>query len=224
MVGMGMSMGMRQSLSMRQHLALEQRLTLEQRQKVDSLILTMRLDLIGSLREERYQPKARCPRCVRELKPIEIVQGFNRDPNDFTTGCPRCKHRFQPSLICFAEGGNIELPFFCGSQALHQLKDKVGLTPHELLRDHPALYRSAITHHGSIRAAFQAIGAPYPFEEISDWRHKVTPFLGRLPDTMIASCVGASSAVILSMRKKLGIRKFSRHNLLEKGYRRRSRR
>lgn len=85
------------------------------------------------------------------------------------------------------------------------MKGKEHLSPAELSRQHPAIYRSAIVHHGSIRGSFAKLGITYKFEEIFNWENKVTAFLGRLPDTIIAECVEVSTSVIRRMRQKLKI-------------------
>ncbi|TSC67085.1 MAG: hypothetical protein G01um101472_533 [Parcubacteria group bacterium Gr01-1014_72] len=171
--------------------------------------LSLRLALIGELWDERYEPQAVCPKCRRALTPTEIIGGFNQDPNDFTTECTGCCHRFPPELVCFGNASRVVLPFFCDSQTLHQLSGKERLSPKQLASEHPAIFRSAVIHHGSVRRAFERIGIRYPFEEIADWKDKVRGFLGRLPDTIIAECVDVSVKVIRLMRRELGIARFN---------------
>ena len=191
------------------------RLTQEQRLKVAQLSFSLRLQLVGALRDEEYEPKARCPECLRELTPLEIIKGFNQDPNDFTTCCTKCGHRFAPKLICFGDGSRIEIPFYCDTQTVSQLRGKEGLNPEQLLKEIPGVYRSAIVHYGNIKRAFEKIGINYMFDEISDWRSKVMPFLGRMPDTIIADCVNASVNAIRAMRRKLGISRYTLSKALE---------
>lgn len=206
-----MSFEMQLTQSLRQSL----KLTQEQRLKISQLSLSLRLQLVGALRDERYEPKARCPKCLRELTPIEIIKGFNQDPNDFTTYCTKCGHRFAPKLICFGNEIQVEIPFYCGVQTLSQLRGKEEMRPEQLLKELPGAYRSAIVHYGSIKKAFEKIGIEYMFDEISDWKSKVTPFLGRMPDTIIADCVNASVAKIRAIRRKLGISRYTLHKALE---------
>ena len=198
-----------------QHMTQSLRLTQEQRLKVSQLSFSLRLQLIGELRSERYKPQASCPNCLRKLTPVEIIKGFNQDPNDFTTCCTNCGHRFAPILICFNDEIQIELPFYCDVQTLSKLPGKEELSPEQLLREYPGLYRSAIIHHGCIRRAFEKIGVKYVFEEISDWKSKILPFLGRMPDTIIADCVDASVAKIRAIRHKLGISRYTLRKALE---------
>lgn len=186
-----------------------QSLTLEQRHSVQALVLSMRLDLIEALRGERYEPHGICPVCSRKMTPVEIIRGFNQDPNDFTTACSACGCRFEPTLICFGRNSRIEIPFYCSIQTLEHLRGKESYSPKYLEREHPAIYRSAIVHHGGIRSAFEKIGIEYPFEEISNWQKKVTPFLGRLPDTVIAESADVKVSAVREMRKKLGICRYT---------------
>lgn len=202
-----MSLGFR--LRQTQRLAQSLRLSHEQRHQLAQRALSRRLGLIEALREERYEPKASCPRCDRKLTPLEIIRGFNRDPNDYTTGCSACGHRFEPKLICQGANFSLEIPFFCSSQTLAQLPGLETLPPDEFLRLHPAVYRSAIVHHGGIRKAFAQIGIVYPFEEIHDWKSKVEPFLGRVPDTMIAECADVSVSAVRRHRRSLGVRRYT---------------
>lgn len=195
---------------------LQQRLTAAQRLQISSVVLALRLELVDALRGERYEPQGQCPKCSHKMEPAQVIQGFNRDVNDFTTCCPKCRHRFTPMLVCFAATGiRLELPFFCDSQTLNQMHGKEHLTPEQFSREHPAIYRAAIVHHGGLQQAFAKIGIKYPFEPVHDWKSKVRPFLGRLPDTRIAEAVHEPVRVIRAMRKELGIERFLVHKLLD---------
>lgn len=210
-----MEMSMGQRLRQSQRLGQSLRFSQEQRLLLQSHCFNSRLALIKALRDEEYKPKAKCPSCGRELTPVEILKGFNQDPNDFTTGCSGCGHRFEPRLVCLGDYGTIELPFWCDSQTLARLRGLESLSPLELSNKHPAVYRSAIIHHGGFYRAFEKIGINYPFEEISDWKEKITPFFGRLPDTIIAECVNVSARVIRRIRQKLGISRYTLRQSLE---------
>lgn len=131
-------------------------------------------------------------------------------------GAPGAGAVFEPRLICFiGKASQIEIPFFCEMQTLAQLNGKENLSPEELDRQYPGVYRSAIVHQGSISRAFAKIGIDYPFEEISDWRTKVVPFLGRMRDTLIADCANAPVSAIRAMRRKLGISRFTLEKALK---------
>ncbi len=206
---MSFGMMLTQRLAQSLHLSQEQRIQLQQ------FSFSLRMDLIQELRGERYEPKATCPRCSREMTPVEIIKGFNQDPNDFTTCCSACGHRFEPTLICLGDGTEIRIPFYCDAQTLAKLRGRENLSPEQISRELPGAYRSAIIHHGSIRRAFEKLGIQYLHEEISDWKSKIQPFLGRMPDTIIADCVDASVHVIRTMRRKLGISRYTLRKALE---------
>lgn len=195
---------------LRQELRQELKLTKELRQELRAHIFALRMNLVGILRDEQYMPKAQCLECNKDMSPAEIILGFNDNPHDFTTQCPECKHRFRPSIICFGNGTKIELPFYCDIQTMEQLKGKESLSPAEVARQYPAIYRSAIAHRGGLAQAFAAIGIDYPFkEELSGWKNKIRPFLGRMTDKMIAEIVGVSPATINRMRKESDIPRFT---------------
>lgn len=206
-----MSLGM--SMRVRHKMATEIRISQEVRVEISQRIFGLRMELIQTLRQERYDPRGECPHCGKKLKAVEILRGFNRDPNDFTTKCVKCGTRFQPSLICFGKETSVTLPFWCDTQVLYYLKGKENLSPEELALKEPAIYRSAIVHHGSIRGAFAKIGIKYQFDEVLDWRHLILPFLGKMPDTMIAECVGTSVGIVRRMRRKADIPRFYKRKL-----------
>jgi|TARA_B100001964_G_C14181824_1_gene576660 hypothetical protein len=210
-IGCGASIG----CSARVRVEQSAKLTAEQRASAEARVLGIRLELIQALRGEKYEPNATCPRCNRKLTPLEIIKGFNNDPNDFTTCCSACRHRFEPRLVCFVDGARIEVAFYCNSQTLEQLRGKENLSPKELCGKFPAIYRSAIIHNGSVKRSFKKMGIDYLFEEVSVWKNKIKPFLGRLPDTVIANYVNVSSSTIGAMRKKLGIARYSKRMSLE---------
>lgn len=174
--------------------------------------IALKLGLIQEIRGEDYKPKGDCPKCGRVLTPAEIIRGFNRDPQDYTTRCPKCGSRFVSFLMARSRSGvgHAEMKFYCAIQTLDQLKGKEGLSPKELLKKNPAVYHSAIVHFGSIKNAFKQNGIVYLHEEgVDGWKDKIQSFLGRLPDTVIANCVDKPVGIIRKMRKELGICRYT---------------
>lgn len=210
---MSMSMSMRPTLT--QRMAQHQSLTMEQRQKLSVHQTMMQIGLVAALRDERYQPVGDCPSCGRKLQPNEILAGFTADVNDFTTLCTGCNRRFEPKLICFGEASRIEIPFYCNVQARNQLKEAAHLSPAEIARQHPGPYRSAIVHYGTLAAMFQTIGVTYDQQELEGWQAKVQPFLGRLPDTVIAKCLNVKVEVVRKMRKDQRIGSYTKRKGLK---------
>lgn len=213
MPGMGMSL----SPSMTHRLSMSHRMSfsLSQRHLISAQQTMLQIELTGVLRDERYTPRGECPSCRRDLKPNEILAGFLRDVTDFTTRCTGCGHRFEPKLICFGQGGNIELRFLCGVQAQEQLRTVSHLPPSEIAREYPSEYRSAVVHYGTLAAMFADMDVPYDQPELEGWQAKVEPFLGRMPDTVIAKCVGEPVSVIRRLRNAQGISRFTRQLALE---------
>jgi len=194
---------MSQSLNQSQHL--EQAMT--QRQYLGQA-LTLKLSLIQELRGVQYNPRAECPKCGRKLSDLEILEGFNNDPNDLTTRCTACFNRFTPKLIYRSDFSSVEIPFFCSVQALERLRGMENLLAEEIMRRETGLYHSVIFHHGSLKAGFKQIGIEYAFDEITGWQQKVHSFLGRLPDTVIAEHAGVTADRVGKLRRKLRIPKF----------------
>ncbi len=178
--------------------------------------MALRIQLIEALYGVRYSPRAICTACNYALRNVEILQGFRDDPHDYTTLCPKCAYRFQPQLASLLGGGDwMEVQFYCEVQALHALPAWVTRPPADMERDNSSLYRSCITHFGSLNAGFARLKMPYPFDPLPDWREKAKSFLGKLPDTMIAQCVGQHVRIVRAVRKQLGIPRYVKKRATE---------
>lgn len=203
-------------MSFRPTLRQEQRLTMAQRHAVELRMSQLHLELLNVIRDERYEPQARCPKCSRIMTVPDILRGFNRDPHDLTTECPKCHTRFESRLVCGQRFGvNVEMVFFCPTQTLFHLQGLEALDPETLLTKHQAVARSAIVHFGSLRNAFGRNNVAYAFEEKLDWSDKVVPFLGQLPDSSIASAVNVSRSAIRRLRIKHDVPACTKRAVLE---------
>jgi hypothetical protein len=202
-----MNMGMGMSHKMRT----EQRATISLETK-SRVYISQRIALLQILTLEEYVPTAVCPQCEYHLTDEEILIGFNRDPNDYTTACPKCGKRFAPKLRCVSNTSDFELPFYCKCQALKLIQDmnSINTPPEELAKAHPEVYYSLIVHFGTIKAAFKSVGQKYPFKERKDWKGKVFPFLGQIPDQFIADCIGVSASTIGRLRRSKKISRFQK--------------
>lgn len=194
----------RQELSQRVEMSMDQRLEAR---------YTLRLALIESIHGRRYKPQAKCPKCSRKLTLLEILKGFSADPTDYDTTCTGCGTRFQAQLIHHSPAGNIEMPFLCDEQSQWQLRGLEHLSPEEIMKKEPPAYHSALAHNGSLKRTFAKMGIEYGFTELADAKRKITPFLGKLPDTVIAEVSGLSVGVVRSLRKKLNIERYSKSEL-----------
>lgn len=208
---MEMGMRMRPALKMTH----EMKLTHAQRLAVDGELLQLRLDVIEAVHGERFDPRGDCPKCFHELTGLEILRGFNEDPNDATTECPKCKTRFAPKLHRGSHSGWTELAFYCPVQTLDRLPPLRELPLEQFEREHRAIYNSAIVHFGGLRQAYARLGMKYAFETELDWRKRVVPFLGKLPDTVLAGLVGAPAKQIGKLRREHRIPVYSRSERAE---------
>lgn len=203
-------------LELKQKQRLTTSLTLERKTMVQAHVLGIKLELLATITGDKYTPSGKCPNCYRELTPLEIIQGFRPDPYDYSTKCTGCGTRFEPLLICIPQTGiEIELPFFCSMQTLERLRGKEYLSPEQIAKNEPATYRSSIIHHGGLTGSFKQIGVDYPFKEELDWKIKIIPFLGNLPDTEIASCLNIPVHQIRNLRKKNNISRCTLSKMLE---------
>jgi hypothetical protein len=164
--------------------------------------LDVRADLLRDLHGRgTFVPHGRCKYCDYTLTIAEIVKGFLDDPNDYTTECPKCNRRFAPIMRTGDVGVSwIEQPFYCGVQTLSQLEQLGVRSPEVLMREHPAIYDSALFHFGTIAAAYKRNGKEYDFDPLPGWNEKIIPYLGKAPDTVLAECVGQGVRTIRRMR------------------------
>lgn len=194
----------------------ELRLTHAQRLEVGHRLIQARMELAQAIHGQTYNQQGNCTGCGYHLTPREILEGFSESPTDTTTRCPRCKTRFQPVLIAWGQGrhSSIEVKYYCPDQTLHALRGQEGSGPEELAQKLPGIYQSALLHFGSLRAAFAKVGEQigrtieYAHGDVEGWKMKVVPFLGQLPDTIIAGIVGVSATTIGNMRKRNGISRY----------------
>lgn len=200
-----MSMG----LGFKQSLRQEVRLTMGQSIQIAQATLQLRFGLVEAVHGEEYKPVGECPKCHHVLAQFEIMQGFNTDPNDYSTGCPKCKARFEPRLRMATREGYAEYAFFCPSQTLAQLPALQHIPYDELRTKHAAVCNSAKVHFGGLKQAFAKAGVAYAFAPALEWRNQVLPFLGKLPDTVIAELVDATRRAIGVLRKEKGIPRYN---------------
>ena len=207
---------LRMSLSPRleNRVELKQRLSLEQKALTLNHIIGLRIDLAGSLAGVKYYPENSCPNCHYQLKLSEILKGYSEDPKDLRTTCPKCRTHFEAKL----RSGAAQLRWYCPNQALYALQEggnREVLKPEEIEKWNHSVYHSLLTHFGSITNAFKKLGVNYTHGEVPNWHDRVRPFLGNLPDTMIAEIVGVGRSVINALRKSYGISAFNRRKLAE---------
>lgn len=206
-MNMGFSLGCSQEQRCEQRL--EQRLAPEQRLEIEEAELGLRFELASALHDDNFKPEARCPKCGYGLTLRDILRGFKNDPKDFTTECPTCKERFPAELVVRSSYSSGHLYFLCPAQTKARFDGKHQLAPEQLQKFDPSAYRSALFHFGSVGKMFTEMGFSYGFpDEIEDWKKKVEPFLGKLPDTVIYLYLeghGIRLRDIRKLRKRLNI-------------------
>lgn len=206
-----MSLSLGFSLSHR----LVHRLTPVQRLGLATSELQLRRDLVEAIHGEQYTPKATCPRCDHALTDLEIMRGFNDNPRDYTTGCPKCKRRFLARLQRSTHGIKVEMAYYCPMQTLDQMRDLVNVPLEALRTTYASVYNSAVVHFGGIRQAFTKLGITYIHQVDPSWKQQVAPFLGKMADTVIAELIGVSVSAVRKLRWGMGIDAYSKREAAE---------
>jgi len=205
-----LSMGMGLSMQMSQTLSLTQRQMADLRLEQKCGLIQSLLDVVYDDGELIYRPEAICPNptCRHRLTTVEMLRGFRPDPTDPTTGCPKCQTRFRAKFIAARTAGRVEVVFLCPCQTLSQLRffETQGQDWASLAKKESGVFRSALFHFGSLKAALQKIGVEYDEPEPPDWQEKIKPFLGILPDALIGRIVKKPTHQIRRFRKKLGLK------------------
>lgn len=214
MSSLSLSCGMRQRQSVRLYLG--QRQVLTQKQKLSQRQEQLQecndrfgefLGFVSLIWGHQMQPSALCERCGISLSITEIVLGFKSDVNDFTTQCPKCKQRFEPTNLVDQRSGE-EHGFWCANQTLERLPGKEVLEVEDFKEQHPEVFFSALFHFGSLLNAFKRKGIEYRREQF-DWSSKAKFCLGQIPDTDLSDLFGVSRYEVSQMRKKLNIPRYS---------------
>lgn len=192
-----------QKLNQKQSLAIRQGLLLRQR------------ELVEAVQGTRYQPRAECLACGHRLTDLEILKGFRDDPTDYTTQCPKCKARFEPKLYAASQYSRVLVAYYCPTQTLQQLPALRDVSLYEFRTKYSAVYNSAVVHFGGLKQAFARLGMTYAHEADLDWRKNVGPFLGKMPDTVIAKLLGTKVGQVRRLRNSKGIGPFRHRDLLK---------
>jgi hypothetical protein len=187
------------------------RLSQALRKLIAERLLTIRLELVSQIHGVVYTPDLSCPNCNHEVGLVDILKGYSADPTDLHTTCPICEKKFVAQI----RSGPVELVWYCPMQTIEALRGFVRKSPVQILTANPSLYHSAVTHFGGVANAFREGDMEYEYEEKVLWHERVIPFLGKMTDAMIAEVVGVSAGTISRLRKKLGISRFNRSELVD---------
>lgn len=192
-----------------------------QTHRVDKRVITRRMALLlqyrmrilaalwGDDHGDSFIVQERCSKCDARLTLIQILAGFSQSPTDTLSTCPKCQQRFQPILVGDAsQTSPTKIAFLCSEQTLAQLQGKENKPFHTLINI--AYGRSALIHFGGLKQAFAKIGRDYKHEARAGWQERIRPFLGRVPDRVIAEVVGTSRATVGRMRREMEISRYTR--------------
>lgn len=190
--------GQRQELTQGQKMELRQEHVRESTGRYNEF-----LSFVSTAHNIKMTPSATCPKCSQSLMIAEIVLGFKTDVNDYTTECPRCKQRFEPTNLLSFQTGK-EVGFWCNPQTRERLPGKEMLELADFEKQHPEIYYSAIFWFGSLLNAFKAIGVEYRREKF-DIESKARTCLGQISDKDVAAIFGISVYRVSQMRSNLRI-------------------
>lgn len=203
---------MRMFFSLEPCLTIQQRIALKQTlAKKQALRLTMRAQVLHALRGYNYvpDPRSRCDTCQHILSVADILFGFCDSPTDRNVQCRYCGHKNNlVTLVNPSAAGKAEVPFYCAEQVLHFFQEHselAQLRPQYIEQQHPGFAHSAIVHFGNFKELFAKIGITYKYGKLPDWVERVRDFFGKVPDTIIAECVGVSYQEARRVRNKLKI-------------------
>jgi transposase-like protein len=193
----------------------EKRVYVSLEKRLEKLTWRM-IGMVETLYGVDYDLEPNCPECQWTLKLIDVLKGFVRDVNDFTTRCPKCGHRFLVEAMAKYGRDSCGFRFYCSAQVLPRLKPLYRMTPRRICREYPDLYHSVLIHYGSIGAAMKKIGFKYRYsEKFNDWQSKIYKFIGQVPDVSIARVVGVSPSTVSRYRRK---KKIKRYIVPKEGY------
>ncbi len=197
------------------------RLSDEERQRVDSHQFALCQDLREAIGESEFFPQTACPSpgCLGMADPVQSLEWIRAGMPETPVRCLVCTAPIllRPYLrrAGFFAGSAMELPLYRAEEALERLQVQAE-TPFSTLRsEHGGLYHSTILQFGGLREGFARIGVAYADAVALDWRVQVEPFLGALPDAVIARIVGAPVGEIRKRRQRTGKPAFTRRGVLD---------
>lgn len=128
------------------------------------LELTLRQRVLIQISEAIITPQGDCPRCNCKLTEKQIKAGWNCDPYDARTTCPKCGARFVASLLVSKIGGRKRKQFryLCQLQLFTALSDVLRTTGRRLLgrtflfQKQPELLFNLVRHFGAYELGLAA--------------------------------------------------------------------
>lgn len=191
----------------------EERRTNQDRQRAIRRLLARQMEnrmvLQQPLRGLRISLLAICPTCRTSQSVEQVLAGVRRSERDVSTQCATCEQRFVALLSAIEDGRASRAEFLAHHQLRARLSADRALAeqrPAVLRRADAALYLSALVLYGSLKGAYGELGIDYAHDETPvEWRRKVTPYLGRVSDALLASCAAVETGAVRDLRTELGI-------------------
>jgi hypothetical protein len=154
--------------------------------------------LLGLLTGVTYTPYAKCHQgCSKVFSRSEILSLQLEYTDHNLIKCNNCTFTAQTFLTSESVRS---AAFYSPAWTLKMLKMK---REHKLLKLRHADfsdYFSAIYHFGNLNAAFQKAGIDSEVETFPDWKEKIIPALGRLPDAKLAEVLGIKEHDVRKLR------------------------
>lgn len=172
-------------------------------------------ELADQLTEEfikiKGKPLVQCPQCKEQLSRDLKALIYSSNVADPRVICPKCTFRFHPRLVVgIPNKGDYVFNLLSDKHTIFYLRDWSDLKPREIFAKNPGVYFSAIYNFGSIENAYKKSHVRYKHPEIPIWSDLVVPYLGKISDHDIASCVITTPDAISILRRSLGIRKYNK--------------
>lgn len=111
----------------------------------------------------------------------------------------------------------MRVSYFTSEAVLQTLQQEIFLPEQlDMIIAPSPLLASARYHFGSLRNAYKQVGVDYPHAEIADWQEAVIPFLGTVPDGVLAELINVSPWAVKRLRRHHEIRGVRGYNKWKK--------
>lgn len=184
-------------------------------------VFDLRMELIRRLHELQFELYTKCHACDAWFSSYNAIQQLKEKKNHAKNfvECRECGEKIHPFLVYRSR--SVKGNCYLGSveqlgKNLEQLADR---SPKDIKDHHTAVFLAALIYYGGdLGYAAAACPAKVTYVDntvIPDWREKVLPFLGKMPDKMIALAVRVSRTDFGGYRGSQKIQPFSWSKLAE---------
>jgi hypothetical protein len=188
--------------------------TPKERRSIQRAIFTARLELIGKVYNLPFTLQTKCDLCARTMPALDVISAMMCDLATGTVPCTTTRHtrigRVQPFLTVRER----TLPLGSVKYFKENLTVLSRISPRFIRETYPVDFLAAHIFFGNLPRAFSYAGIDYPHKESVAWQEVIDPFLGKVPDEIIATCVGVVRRTICKYRDKKRIPPFDRSTLI----------